>query len=58
MLVCELIALLQQANPEGDMEVEVAMNQEYQSEIMFDEVREVFDEDRNGVRRHYILIGE
>ena len=58
MLVRELIALLMEANPEGDMEVEMAMNQEYQGEILAHEVREVVDEDRHGVRRHYVLIGE
>lgn len=58
MLVRELIALLMEANPEGDMEVEMAMNMEYQSEIEARLVREVVDEDRNGVRRHYVLIGE
>ena len=58
MLVRELIALLMEANPEGDMEVEMAMNREYQGEILAHEVREVMEEDRNGVRRHYVLIGE
>ena len=58
MLVRELIALLMEANPEGDMEVEMAMNNEYQGEILAHEVREVMEEDRNGVRRHYVLIGE
>ena len=58
MLVRELIALLMEANPEGDMEVEMAMNMEYQSEIEARLVREVVDEDRSGVRRHYVLIGE
>jgi hypothetical protein len=53
MLVRELIALLQEANPEGDMEVEMAMNQEYQSEVFAHEVREVVE---NG--RHYVLIGD
>lgn len=57
MLVRELIALLMEANPEGDMEVEMAMNNEYQGEILAHEVREVTDS-RNGVRRHYVLIGE
>ena len=57
MLVRELIALLQEANPEGDMEVEMAMNGEYQNGIDESEVREVFDEDRYGLRRHYVLIG-
>ena len=58
MLVRELIALLMQANPEGDMEVEMAMNMEYQSEIHSHEVREVVEEMEPGVRRHYVLIGE
>jgi len=58
MLVKELIALLLEANPEGDMEVEMAMNQEYQNGIEAHEVREVVEEDRNGFRRHYVLIGE
>lgn len=53
MLVRELIALLMEANPEGDMEVEMAMNQEYQGEILAHEVREVMEGDR-----HYVLIGE
>ena len=57
MLVRELIDLLMEANPEGDMEVEMAMNQEYQGAILAHEVREV-TESRNGVRRHYVLIGE
>ena len=49
MLVRELVALLQ--NLDQDMEVEMAMNQEYQSEVYAHEVREVMEEDRNGVRR-------
>lgn len=53
MLVRELIELLLEANPEGDMEVEMTMNMEYQSGIHANEVREVVD---NG--RHYVLIGE
>lgn len=53
MLVRELIALLMEANPEGDMEVEMAMNNEYQGEILANEVREVMDGDR-----HYVLIGD
>ena len=58
MLVKELIALLMEANPEGDMEVEMAMNGEYQNGIEASDVREVMEEDRNGFRRHYVLIGE
>ena len=53
MLVRELIELLMEANPEGDMEVEMAMNQEYQNGIERHEVREVVE---NG--RHYVLIGD
>jgi len=56
MLVRELVALLQDLDQ--DMEVEMAMNQEYQSEILAHEVREVMEEDRHGVRRHYVLIGD
>lgn len=56
MLVRELIELLQDLD--GDMEVEMAMNEEYQSGIEAHLVREVMEEDRNGVRRHYVLIGE
>lgn len=53
MKVKELIALLKEANPEGDMDVEMAMNGEYQSPIDAREVREVMDGDR-----HYVLIGD
>ena len=53
MLVRELIALLMEANPEGDMEVEMAMNNEYQNGIEAHEVREVMEGDR-----HYVLIGD
>ena len=56
MLVSELVKLLQDLDQ--DMEVEMAMNQEYQSGIEEHEVREVMEEDRNGVRRHYVLIGD
>ena len=56
MRVRELIELLR--NLDGDMEVEMAMNEEYQSEIESHLVREVVEEDRNGFRRHYVLIGE
>lgn len=56
MLVRELIELLR--GMDQDLEVEMAMNNEYQSEVRADEVREVMDEDRNGVRRYYVLIGE
>ena len=56
MLVRELVALLQDLDQ--DMEVEMAMNMEYQSDIEAHLVREVMEEDRNGVRRHYVLIGE
>jgi len=58
MLVRELIALLMEANPEGDMEVEMAMNNEYQGEILAHEVREVMEEGLDGIRRHYVLIGD
>jgi hypothetical protein len=53
MKVKELIALLMEANPEGDMDVEMAMNCEYQDEIDPRLVREVMEGDR-----HYVLIGE
>jgi hypothetical protein len=56
MLVSELVKLLQDLDQ--DMEVEMAMNMEYQSDIEAHLVREVMEEDRNGVRRHYVLIGE
>ena len=56
MLVKELIKLLQDLDQ--DLEVEMAMNQEYQSEVFAHEVREVMEEDRNGLRRHYVLIGD
>ena len=56
MKVKELVKLLQDLDQ--DMDVEMAMNQEYQGEIFENEVREVMEEDRNGVRRHYVLIGD
>lgn len=58
MLVRELIALLMEVNPEGDMDVEMAMNDEYQYGIEPRDVREVMEEDSDGRRRHYVVIGE
>ena len=58
MLVRELIALLMEVNPEGDMDVEMAMNDEYQYGIEPRDVREVMEEDSDGFRRHYVVIGE
>ena len=51
MLVRELIELLQRCDL--DQEVEIAMNQEYQSGIESHEVREVVEDGR-----YYVLIGD
>lgn len=51
MLVRELIELLQRCDQ--DQEVEIAMNQEYQSGIDPHEVREVVEDGR-----YYVLIGD
>jgi hypothetical protein len=56
MLVRELIALLNEL--EQDMEVEIAMNGEYQAGIEANEVREVMESDDDGFNRHYVLIGD